>query len=321
MTTHDRDRRIAADVRGRALADPAVAAGPLVLRRARQPPLRRDHPAAGVLPDPPRDRDPARAQRRRSSPLTGATTLIELGLGYVDEDPPAARRVHRRRPGAAVRAARRQRRGPDRGRGGDRARLPDARRCSRWWPTSPNRSTSCPGGRVAGWSSSSAARSATSTTPSAAAFLTRIRAALDPGDHFLLGADLVKPPSRLIAAYDDSCRRHRRVQPQPDRGAAQRTRRRRALRRRLRARGPVEPGRSIGSRCGCGRRRDVRRALRRARPRLEAAGRRRRCCTEISVKFRLPELQAELRQHGLDPVRSWTDPDGDYSLTLARAAR
>ena len=37
-----------------------------------------------------------------------------------------------------------------------------------------------------------------------AAFLTRVRDALAPGDHFLLGADLVKAPSRLVAAYDDS---------------------------------------------------------------------------------------------------------------------
>ena len=31
-----------------------------------------------------------------------------------------------------------------------------------------------------------------------------MRSALAPGDHFLLGADLVKSPSRLVAAYDDS---------------------------------------------------------------------------------------------------------------------
>ena len=39
--------------------------------------------------------------------------------------------------------------------------------------------------------------------------------------------------------------------------------------------------------------------------------------TEISVKFRLPELQDELRGHGLDLVESWTDREEDYSLTLA----
>jgi len=36
-----------------------------------------------------------------------------------------------------------------------------------------------------------------------AAFLTRVRAGLRPGDYFLLGTDLVKDPATLVAAYDD----------------------------------------------------------------------------------------------------------------------
>lgn len=39
--------------------------------------------------------------------------------------------------------------------------------------------------------------------PGAAAFLGGIRAALGPGDRFLLGADLVKPERELLLAYDD----------------------------------------------------------------------------------------------------------------------
>src|SRR5436853_420054 len=39
--------------------------------------------------------------------------------------------------------------------------------------------------------------------PDAGAFLQRIRAALAAGDLFLLGADLVKPESELLLAYDD----------------------------------------------------------------------------------------------------------------------
>jgi L-histidine N-alpha-methyltransferase len=39
---------------------------------------------------------------------------------------------------------------------------------------------------------------------SRAVFLRSLRAALDPGDLFLLGADLVKPESVLVAAYDDA---------------------------------------------------------------------------------------------------------------------
>ena len=39
--------------------------------------------------------------------------------------------------------------------------------------------------------------------PGAAAFLGLIRAALQPGDYLLLGADLVKPERELLLAYDD----------------------------------------------------------------------------------------------------------------------
>ena len=40
--------------------------------------------------------------------------------------------------------------------------------------------------------------------PERAAFLSRVRSTLRPGDAFLLGTDLVKDPSVLVAAYDDS---------------------------------------------------------------------------------------------------------------------
>ena len=39
--------------------------------------------------------------------------------------------------------------------------------------------------------------------PGADAFLRRIRAALEPGDGLLVGADLVKPESEMLLAYDD----------------------------------------------------------------------------------------------------------------------
>src|SRR4051794_15217701 len=41
-------------------------------------------------------------------------------------------------------------------------------------------------------------------TESQAEFLGKVRAAMAPGDHFLVGADLVKDVDRLVAAYDDS---------------------------------------------------------------------------------------------------------------------
>ena len=47
-----------------------------------------------------------------------------------------------------------------------------------------------------------------------AEFLGDLTATMDRSDSFLLGTDLVKDPDRLVAAYDDRRRRHRRVQPE-----------------------------------------------------------------------------------------------------------
>jgi L-histidine N-alpha-methyltransferase len=148
-------------------------------------------------------------------------------------------------------------------------------------------------------------------------FLDRIRAGLDPGDHFLLGADLVKPPSRLIAAYDDSAG----ITAAFNRNLIE------VLRAELDADGlyvddfehvarwnPEDHRVEMWLRA----RRDIAvhfSAL--DRDWKLAAGD--QMLTEISVKFRLPELHDELGTHGLAPTQSWTDGQGDYSLTLARA--
>jgi L-histidine N-alpha-methyltransferase len=42
--------------------------------------------------------------------------------------------------------------------------------------------------------------------------------------------------------------------------------------------------------------------------------------TEISAKFRRDGIESELAAAGLETVRFWTDPDGDFALTLARRA-
>ena len=54
-----------------------------------------------------------------------------------------------------------------------------------------------------GWCSSSAPASATWSTPRPSPSCARLRRALRPGDHLLVGFDLVKPLPLLLAAYDD----------------------------------------------------------------------------------------------------------------------
>jgi L-histidine N-alpha-methyltransferase len=42
--------------------------------------------------------------------------------------------------------------------------------------------------------------------------------------------------------------------------------------------------------------------------------------TEISAKFRRDRLEAELADAGFSPLRWWTDPAGDFGLSLSMAA-
>ena len=70
-----------ADVRAGLTATPKSAAAEVVLRRPRQRAVRGDHPAAGVLPDPGRARDPRPRAPTRSPRVTEARTLVELGSG------------------------------------------------------------------------------------------------------------------------------------------------------------------------------------------------------------------------------------------------
>jgi L-histidine N-alpha-methyltransferase len=43
--------------------------------------------------------------------------------------------------------------------------------------------------------------------------------------------------------------------------------------------------------------------------------------TEISAKFRPSGIKAELAAVGFRTLKFWTDPDGDFGLTLAEPAR
>ena len=81
-----------ADVLARAHPHPQDAAAEVVLRRPRQRTLRGDHPAARVLPDPGRARDPARPGRRDRRRDRRAHPG-RAGLRLVGEDPASAGRA------------------------------------------------------------------------------------------------------------------------------------------------------------------------------------------------------------------------------------
>lgn len=149
-------------------------------------------------------------------------------------------------------------------------------------------------------------------------FLRMIHAALDPGDHMLLGADLVKEAGRLVAAYDDAAGVTARFNLNLVDVITSTT--------------PVtglqrddlvheahwdESSSRIEMRL---------RAVRDIRADFAGIGRTWRLAkgehlrTEISRKFDLDALHAELATHDLEPVAGWTDEAGDFSLTLARVA-
>jgi L-histidine Nalpha-methyltransferase len=148
------------------------------------------------------------------------------------------------------------------------------------------------------------------------AFLARLAAALRPGDTFLLGTDLVKDPQRLRRAYDDAAG----VTAEFNRNILV------VVNRELDADFAVgefehvavwdaasewiemrlRPAREQHARVG-----DLGLAV------SFAAGEDLR--TEISAKFRRAGIEAELAAAGLRTLRFWTDPDGDFGLTLAQS--
>jgi len=147
-----------------------------------------------------------------------------------------------------------------------------------------------------------------------AAFLRAVRATLRPGDAFLLGTDLVKSPERLVAAYDDAAgvtaefNRNVLAVVNRDLGAdfdltafdhvAVWDAEHEWIEMRLRS-----------------RHEQIVRI-----PALELAVRFDRgeeLRTEISAKFRRDGVAAELRAAGLELREWWTDPAGDFALSLS----
>jgi L-histidine N-alpha-methyltransferase len=148
-----------------------------------------------------------------------------------------------------------------------------------------------------------------------AAFLSDLRATMGPDDRLLLGTDLVKDPDRLVRAYDDA----RGVTAAFNRNVL------RVINTELAADFVPEafehlavwnPGEEwIEMRL---------RSVRDQRVRIGdldldvgfGAGEQIR--TEISAKFRAERLTAELAAAGLTLDHFWTDPNGDFALSLSR---
>ncbi|MGH9189463.1 MAG: L-histidine N(alpha)-methyltransferase [Acidimicrobiales bacterium] len=150
--------------------------------------------------------------------------------------------------------------------------------------------------------------------PERADFLAELAGTMAPGDALLLGTDLVKDPARLVAAYDDAAgvtaefNRNVLTVLNRDLGAdfdvggfdhvARYHVRERWIEMHLRAReasAVTIPGLGITI------------ELRKGETIL----------TEVSAKFDRSQVTAELGAAGLRLARWWTDPGGDYALSLS----
>jgi L-histidine N-alpha-methyltransferase len=147
-----------------------------------------------------------------------------------------------------------------------------------------------------------------------AALLDALARVLRPGEHLLLGTDLVKDPARLVAAYDDGQGITERFERNIltvvnaslgatfDQGgfdyvarwSPEASRVEMALRARWAQRVEVEGLDLVVD--------------------LEAGE---EIQTEVSTKFRLEDLGAELTAAGLEVVDTWTDAQEDFAVTLA----
>ena len=147
-----------------------------------------------------------------------------------------------------------------------------------------------------------------------AVFLADVVAQLEPGDTFLLGTDLVKDVGRLEAAYDDSAG----VTAAFNRNVLHR------LNRELAA--DFAPDRFEHVALFDTEREWIEMRLRSTVDQVVTiaglglsvpftAGEEMR--TEISAKFRTEGLSGELRVAGLELLELWTDPRGDFALSLS----
>ncbi|MDQ6850890.1 MAG: L-histidine N(alpha)-methyltransferase [Actinomycetota bacterium] len=148
-----------------------------------------------------------------------------------------------------------------------------------------------------------------------AQFLANLRATMRPGDTFLLGTDLVKNAGRLQRAYDDAAgvtaAFNRNVltvvnralnadfdEAWFDHAALWNAEHEWIEMHLLSLRDQVVTVEALDLQVEFARGELMR--------------------TEISAKFRVEGISAELTMAGFDVAQVWTDPDGDFALTLAR---
>jgi L-histidine Nalpha-methyltransferase len=147
-----------------------------------------------------------------------------------------------------------------------------------------------------------------------AAFLAELAATLQPGDSLLLGTDLVKDPARLVRAYDDAAG----VTAAFNRNLLA------VLNRELKA--DFDPGAFEHVALWDAANEGVEMRLRSAAEQVVtvaaldlevrfAAGE--QLHTEVSAKFRRERVERELAAAGLRLTSWWTDPAGDFGLSLS----
>jgi L-histidine N-alpha-methyltransferase len=147
-------------------------------------------------------------------------------------------------------------------------------------------------------------------------FLRALRGAMDPGESFLLGVDLVKEPERLVAAYDDAAGVTARFSLNLLS----------VLNEELGADFDLDRWEHVPRWDADRELMDIRLRSREAQVvRIPALGLEvpfaegEELHTEISAKFRREGIERELREAGFEPREWWTDEGGDFGLSLSAA--